>query len=112
MTKYHNTPTELDGFKFPSKREANRYAELRLLEKAGEIKDLEVHPHYDFIVNGQKIGRGYTADSAYLELTRIADILCPIRVTEDVKGYKVRDWRRTADLFKALYPDRELRIVK
>lgn len=38
--KYGNRKVTLDGYKFDSIKEANRYAELKLLEKAGEIRDL------------------------------------------------------------------------
>lgn len=41
MRKYRNKITELDGIRFDSRREATRWAELRLLEKAGEIYDLQ-----------------------------------------------------------------------
>src|SRR4051812_37673320 len=30
-TKYHNEPTEVDGIRFASKKEANRYAELKMM---------------------------------------------------------------------------------
>ena len=112
--KYRNQPTELDGYRFASKAEAKRYAELVLLLKAGAIRDLEVHPHYPYELNGKKIGRGYTADFAYIE-PRIRPgqrALPPMKITEDVKGTTSRDWPLRRDLFKALYPDRELRVVK
>lgn len=35
--KFHAIPTELDGIKFASKKEAKRYKELLLLKKAGDI---------------------------------------------------------------------------
>ncbi len=35
--KYHAQKVEFDGKRFDSRREARRYAELRLLERAGEI---------------------------------------------------------------------------
>lgn len=35
--KFRAIPTELDGIKFASKKEAKRYRELKLLEKAGEL---------------------------------------------------------------------------
>lgn len=41
MAKYRNIKTELDGITFDSKKEAYRYAELKLLEKGGVIKDLQ-----------------------------------------------------------------------
>ena len=118
MNKYGAKPTDLDGYRFASKAEAKRYAELVLLLKAGEIKNLEVHPHYPYEVNGRKIGRGYTADFAYLEVThgspngRRCKFKSPRKITEDVKGTTARDWPLRRDLFKALYPDRELRVVK
>lgn len=40
MNKYHNQATVLDGLKFDSKKEAKRWAELKLMERAGEITDL------------------------------------------------------------------------
>lgn len=39
--KYRAKAVDLDGIRFPSKREAKRWAELQLLERAGEIRDLE-----------------------------------------------------------------------
>jgi hypothetical protein len=35
--KFHAIPTEYDGIKFASKKEAKRYKELLLLKKAGDI---------------------------------------------------------------------------
>ena len=43
-SKYRNKKTELDGIAFDSKREAERYAELKLLERAGEISYLQLQP--------------------------------------------------------------------
>lgn len=68
----------VDGYKLDSKAEARRYGHLRLLEKAGRISDLEVHPYYDLVVNGMKVSR-YTVDFRYRdEHGRL--------VVEDVKG--------------------------
>ena len=44
--KYGNQRTELDGIIFDSRAEARRYAELVLLQKAGEISDLEMQKAY------------------------------------------------------------------
>lgn len=41
MTKYGNKPTNIDGISFDSKREARRWNELRMLERAGVISDLK-----------------------------------------------------------------------
>ena len=39
--KYHNTKTVADGIKFDSKLEAERYVQLKILERAGVIRDSE-----------------------------------------------------------------------
>lgn len=47
--KYCNKKFTIDGIEFASKKEANRYTELKLLEKAGKIKDLELQKPYELI---------------------------------------------------------------
>jgi len=44
-----------DGIRFDSKREYLRYLDLKLLERAGEICELEVHPKYPITIAGVKI---------------------------------------------------------
>jgi hypothetical protein len=91
-SKFSSVMTTVDGIKFRSKAEARRYGELKLLEKAGEIKDLELQPRYPLHVGGFGIYRGthigdYLADFRYREgpkgLLRI----------EDVKGVKTALYR-------------------
>lgn len=67
----------VDDVVLDSKAEARRYGELRLQEKAGQITDLEVHPTYELVVNGYRIGK-YTVDFRYKRDGRM--------VVEDVKG--------------------------
>lgn len=45
--KYGAVKTVVDGITFPSKLEARRYGELKILELAGEITDLELQPEYE-----------------------------------------------------------------
>lgn len=40
--KYHNKKTMFDGIKFDSKKESQYYAILKVLEKAGKIRDLKL----------------------------------------------------------------------
>ena len=40
MNKYKNKKIVIDGIKFDSRLEANRYCQLKILERAREIKDL------------------------------------------------------------------------
>ena len=50
-TKYNATKVTIDGHTFDSKHEANRYLELKLLERAGEISDLRLQVEYELIPN-------------------------------------------------------------
>ena len=79
MTKYGAIPTTVDGYRFASRAEARRYAELRLMALAGEIAGLELHPRFQLVVNGQSVG-AYVADFAF------TDAATGRRVVEDVKG--------------------------
>lgn len=92
--KYRAKRTEVNGHVFASKREAARYQDLLLLERAGEISGLELQPKYDLIVNGIKVGR-FTGDFRYLEKNEL--------VVEDSKGYKVRDYPIRKKLMLACY---------
>lgn len=99
QTKYRNVPAEFDGIKFASKAEMARYGELRLLEMAGQISDLECQPLF-VLTAGVK----YYADFRYVEDGKM--------VAEDVKGFETASWKIKKKLFLELYPDIELRVIK
>lgn len=48
-TKYNATKCVVDGHTFDSKHEANRYAELKMLLKAGVIKNLGLQIEFELI---------------------------------------------------------------
>ena len=102
-TKYRSKKVEVDGLRFDSKKEAARYGELKLLQTAGEIRDLQVHPRFDLIVNGHKVCY-YEADFAYFPKGAKG---AHQRVVEDVKGVRKggawEKFRIKAKLFRALY---------
>ena len=77
--KLHAKKTRLDGYVFDSGAESRRYAYLRLLEKAGQINALEVHPRFPISINGKLIC------NAFLDFKYFC-IDGPIY--EDVKGCK------------------------
>ena len=77
--KYRNIPTVLDGRRFDSLKESRRYAELKLMEKAGEIESLECQPSFRIEVSGIRIC-DYRADFKYLD-KRTGEW-----ITEDVKS--------------------------
>ena len=111
--KYHNAKTIVDGIKFDSRLEAERYAQLKILERAGVIRDLELHPEYELIPLFRKNGRTwrravYKADFRYIlaEDDRI--------IIEDVKGSTamITDvFRLKQKLFEYLYPELAISIV-
>ena len=88
--KYGNRKTVLDGIKFDSKKEALRWMELKMLEKAGKISDLERQVKYVLIpaqyLDGKLIERqcAYIADFRYLENGQV--------VVEDTKGVRTKDF--------------------
>ena len=52
--KYHNKKITLDGIEFDSQKEAERYSELVLLQKAGIITNLELQKEYILIPQQKK----------------------------------------------------------
>lgn len=49
-SKYGNEPVWIDGIRFDSKAEGKRYAELKLLQAAGEIAELKFQPKFKMTV--------------------------------------------------------------
>lgn len=93
--KYRNTPTEVDGIRFASKREANRYSELKILERCGEIHELTLQPRFDIEVAGKKVAT-YVADFSYFRRTAK-------RVIEDAKGVRTPLYKLKKKLVEAMY---------
>lgn len=95
MRKYRNVPTVEHGRKFASRKEARRYGELLLLQKAGKIRGLDCQVPYPLTVNGCKVGK-YIADFVYTD-ERGREI------TEDVKGVKTAAYRLKKKLMRAIH---------
>ncbi len=104
-TKLNNRVVCIDGIEFQSVKEGKRYSELKLLERAGKISDLEMQKTYElipaqyetvetgeFYQRGAKKGQAktkqicieqsvvYKADFVYKENGNL--------VVEDVKGFR------------------------
>lgn len=126
--KYHAQPTTVDGIRFASKAEAKRYGELKLLAKAGEIRDLRLQPRFVLMaavveggavninegrVVGMRIVGEYRADFDYKRLDKRAygcakwDYCC-----EDVKGMATDLYRWKKRHFEAQYGIRITEIRK
>lgn len=105
MNKYRNIKTIVDGIRFDSKREAERYSELKLLERAGVITDLKLQPKFELIPkhNGNR-ALTYIADFSYTEGGE--------KIIEDVKGMETKEFKIKKKLFEYFYPDLKLKIVR
>jgi hypothetical protein len=94
--KYRNTPTEVDGIRFDSKKEAARWAELQLLERAGQITNLQRQVAFYFEHRGYLLCK-YVCDFCYLQDGK--------QVVEDVKSpaSKTPLYRLKKKMMKAWY---------
>lgn len=99
-SKFKNIKTVVDGITFDSKREAARYGELKLLEKAGYISRLELQPIFVFDIGGKPIFK-YIADFKYFEGAT--------RMVEDAKGMKTAVYKLKKRLIEAQY---NLKIIE
>lgn len=100
--KYNASRVEVDGFRFDSYAESQRYQDLLLLSAAGDITDLTPHPRFllqgGFEYDGKKERPiYYEADSQYRETDTGAWIV------EDVKGVRTEVYKIKRKLFLKLY---------
>lgn len=117
-SKYHSRKVTIDGIEFDSQKEARRFRELSLLEKAGKITELQTQVKYILIPaqyepdtvgkrGGKKRGKLIERECAY-----VADFVYkkPVSfqyendeghltfadgwetVVEDTKGFKTKDY--------------------
>ena len=107
------------GHVHASKREAAHCDGFRLLERAGQIRNLEQQPRFVFTMpDGRQVtdeGRPvrYTADFRFDELRKDATGASGWHsVVIDVKGrYRDDTWRLRRAFFRFFHPDVELREV-
>ena len=93
-SKYGAMKQTVDGITFDSKKEATRYGELKLLQRASEIGGLRWQVEFPLTVlatDGELVGIGcYVADFVYTERGRV-DL-----TIEDTKGFRtpLYRWKR------------------
>ncbi len=100
--KYKAKACVVDGIRFHSQREAARYLDLRLMEKAGEIRELELQPKFPLYVcrrqNGELVQFAvYVADFRYREGRD------GVLIVEDVKGVTTQAFAIKRRAFEAQY---------
>ncbi|MCL1999301.1 MAG: DUF1064 domain-containing protein [Turicibacter sp.] len=105
MLKYKNRPTYMDGYRFASKAEAERYLILKMLLKSGQIQEFSLQPKFPLHApDGTRIGH-YIADFLVVDKKGA-------KWAEDVKGVRTQLFNWKAKHFRAEYPHIELRIIK
>lgn len=97
QSKYNAKKVTVDGISFDSRREANRWYELKMLERAGEIKNLRRQVKYELTpafrdYNGKVFERpsSYIADFVYEQILPMG---LTKTVVEDVKGYRTGEYK-------------------
>lgn len=110
-SKYGNRKVVRDGIKFDSEREAARFGDLKVLQSAGNIRNLRLQVNFT-LVEGYKTIEGkrikpmvYRADFVY---ERATDPDCNgtvhwLREVEDAKGMKTKDYLLKKKLMQDKY---------
>lgn len=94
-SKYRNEKTVVDGRTFDSRREASRYKDLRLMEKAEEITSLRLQERFPIIVCREEICI-YVADFYYQRKDGVW-------IIEDSKGVRTPIYKLKKKLVEAIY---------
>lgn len=110
MNKYGNEQKVVDGIKFDSKLEAKRYIQLKLLQRAGEIKDLRMQAEFVLQPSYKKNGKTikaikYIADFVYYDVSEEKTIV------EDTKGFRNDVYKLKKKIFEYKYPNLEIKEI-
>ena len=106
MNKYHNRKvTTFDGIEHASQKEANRWCELKLLERAGKITDLDrqvkftlIPAQYEYEFDKVVKAKGKLPKGKLIEreCAYIADFVYADEnghlIVEDTKGFKTKEY--------------------
>ena len=90
MAKYGNRKVIRDGIEFDSIKECQRYCELKLMQRAGVISDLQLQVPFELIpaqrIDGKVVERAvnYVADFVYKQNGQ--------KVVEDTKGVRTKEY--------------------
>lgn len=104
--KYKNKIVKEDGIKFRSRKEADKYLELKLRNRADDIKGFCIQPKF-ILMEGNEADRAitYAADFIIFHNDNTYEIV-------DTKGFESAQWERTHKMFRLKYPDLELKVEK
>lgn len=101
--KYGNKKTCVDGVVFDSKAEAEYYSQLKIMQRANEVKYFSLQPK--FLLQGAFVHRGksyraiyYIADFKVIYADGHQEII-------DVKGHKTKEYQLKKKLFLSKHPE-------
>lgn len=94
--KYRNRVFEVDGVRWHSKREYERWLALKAMERDGLIRDLERQVTVPLVVNGVQVCR-LVIDFRYY------DVQAGCVIHDDAKGFRTPEYRLKAKLYAALF---------
>jgi hypothetical protein len=93
-SKYNAKRVIIDGIKFDSTWEGQRYSELKILERSGEITDLKLQVPFKLELDSVNIS-GYIADFTYHKDGKY--------IVEDAKGFLTKEYKIKKKLMLVLY---------
>lgn len=104
VRKYRNQPVVVDGIKFDSKREADRWAKLLLLQRGGIISQLERQVSFQ-LAPGVKLADEKRARPAlrYVADFRYYSPGASAFIVEDAKGHQTEVFRIKRHLMKSVH---------
>lgn len=111
-SKYLNKKIEINGYVFDSQKEADYYCQLKLLQKAGEVKKIELQPEFELLPKFTKNNITYQpiiykADFKVTYLDGHTEII-------DVKGseaFRTQVYRIKKKMFEYQYPDLTIKEI-
>lgn len=99
-SKYHSTKTVVDGIKFDSKKEADYFGNLKMLQQAGVVVGIARQPRFPI-----GAGHEYVADF----IVFLPDGTCEV---VEVKGMETDTYLLKKSYFEEKYPMLKLRVIK
>lgn len=91
INKYHNKKVIIDGIKFDSQKEGNYYLKLKMLEKAGKIRDLRLQVPFVVLETFKVDDRTYRKTKYIADFTYYDD-KDKLHVI-DVKGFHTNEYQ-------------------
>lgn len=112
MNKYRNQKTTIDNITFDSKREGVRYQQLKMLERAGKIANLQRQVSFE-LLPGVKIkgARKASPPWRYFADFTYTDTANGMMVIEDVKGFETDIFKAKRHAMKAIH-NIDISIIK